>query len=56
MPQLDILNHQVKPLVPEMGYIILSHWQKGFYRLLKHYEILSRLFVTYHNLVVRLHC
>lgn len=31
MPQLDILCYQVKPLVPGMGYILLSQWPKGYH-------------------------
>lgn len=28
MPQLNILCSQVKPPVPEMGYMLLIHWLK----------------------------
>lgn len=28
LPQLDTLGQQVKPPMPEMGYILLSHWSK----------------------------
>lgn len=31
MLPLDILYHQIQPLMPEMGYILLSHWPKGLY-------------------------
>ena len=29
MTQLNILCHQAKPIVPEMGCILLSHWPKN---------------------------
>ena len=32
MPQLDILNHQVKPSVSRIGHVVLHHWQKVSYR------------------------
>lgn len=39
--QLDILQHQVKPLIPEIGYTLLSHWSKGSHRL--HYQTLQAI-------------
>lgn len=31
MPQLDILCHQMKLLMPGMGYILLSHWSERYH-------------------------
>lgn len=30
MIRLNSLGHQLKPPVPQIGYILLSHWPKGF--------------------------
>lgn len=40
MPQLDILSHQVKPLVPGIGYILFSDSPLNHHRLLQDYWLL----------------
>lgn len=42
---LDISCHQVRHLVPEMGYVLLSHWSKRSHRSPKRH----RLSVVLHN-------
>lgn len=48
MTQLNILCHQAKPIVPEMGCILLSHWPKTFHKPPpKTTQGIVRLFITF---------
>ena len=54
MPQIDTLGQQVKPPMPEMGYILLSHLVKEIpHHHPKHHRLLSTLLAILHNQMVR---
>lgn len=56
MPLLDILCHEIKPLVLRKGYILLSHWPKESNWSLNHYKLFPRLLTPFHNLLVKPDC
>lgn len=53
MTQLNSLGHQLKPPVPQIGYIFLSHLARGIHRQshVIHKMLLPRLLITLHNLL-----
>ena len=52
MPQLDILNHQEKPVVLGRSYVLLSHWPKGPYGNIP----TSKLLASFYSVTVRPYC
>lgn len=56
MPQIDMVWHEVKTPLAEMGYILLNHWTNGSHGASKYHRLMLMPRVALHILKVRPHC